>query len=336
MDISVTLPTMGNNLSSLRKTLYSLSTQSHDDFKLIIILPKNYGSTDSIKALLENKALDFDLIRQTGYGFENAMNSALNSTRDININIDDDAIYYKDHIENYIKRFERGKYGVISGIVNGKPSYANRTKYLLFLNRLSNGTPISNNLRGYETYINSSGFLTSNFLQFLSRKALKKSIFPVGVNFGWIGEIARNFRLIEYSKKGTLNETYLSFHAVKMGLDAIVCKGLDVKHEHTTTSLSSSEGPSDDLLKLVEFYFSPLILETVEVDIEPIDNLVRIVKSIPFERSISRFLPLLLERVKTGIQENWDSSKVQKEYGLILRQISSGDFLTCSKQNNRG
>jgi hypothetical protein len=146
---------------SLRALLNSLTSQTYKDFKVIIITPNlTRNSKERLFALLEESKLDFSICIQNGSGIVNAMNTALDVCREINISTDDDAILDKHVIEKYVLALMDNKIGLATGFVNYLPPFFNRTLFLYLSSYFLDSKPLTQNLYGYTTFFNRVGIIT--------------------------------------------------------------------------------------------------------------------------------------------------------------------------------
>ena len=135
MNITVTVPTMGIINPIFQDMITSLNKQTFNDFKTVLITPRNYLK-DTLVEILEKTNLNFNIVKQESNGFENAMNTALKFSGDINLNTDDDAYYFANHVETYINLFQETKAGMIFGYSNKHRPYINKTTFFLKFNIL--------------------------------------------------------------------------------------------------------------------------------------------------------------------------------------------------------
>jgi hypothetical protein len=325
MNVTVTVPTIGKINPVTKSMLVSLNKQSFTDFKVYFIVPR-YCQKENLLPILEETELDFEIVHQDRTGFENAMNTAIKLSGDINLNLDDDAIYGSSHVKSYIDLFENTGAGMIFGRVNGIRPYMNKTLFFLGIQNWANGSPIIDPLKKYAVFFNSAGFLSASIGSLiLPFRNVRLNASPIGVNMGWRKDALKDFSLREYSRKGTINEAYGAFHAVSNGFEVYETKSIDVKHENREGSLSRGSLRRDNEVKMVELLFSPLILNTyIRIDPQDFDRtstkLKKIMSKIPSHLK-NKFIESL-ETVNIGIRENWNLEKIIGAYNKFTK---SGD-----------
>ena len=325
MSVTLTIPTLGRINLTFMDMLHSLDNQTFKDFKAIFIVPLDYQEL-RLNMILEETDLEFSIVHQTNNGFENAMNCALRSSSDINLNMDDDAIYPLSHVRTYIQLFEETNAGIIFGKVNGRSSYLNKTLFFLEMQYLLNNKPLASSLKNYLVFFNSAGFLSGNILSLQTpfRRGLRLNGSPIGVNMGWSKHAVKNFSLLEFSKRGTINEAYIALHVIMNGMSVIETNLLNVKHNHIGESLSRENNKKSFLEKLTELLFTPLVVQTYyHIDQREFE------KALTKIHTISNFIPLqtfgffnsVLAVVSGGIFESWDERRIRKEYNNIVKKI---------------
>lgn len=294
MEVSVIIPTLMKREDQLQRLFSSLEKQTYSDFRVVLITPDLPNTKrERLYEILEKFELDISLVTQSGKGFINAVNTALDNSSDITISTDDDATLNEKSVENYVRLFENDKIGIVTGIVNGVPPFFNRTLYLYLINFFCNSKPLSPNLKGYLTYFNQAGILSMNPLNSLSTTPLMLS--PIGVNMAWRREAIGKFRIPEILKLGILNESYLALSAVLNGFDVILSYKINVHHSKNEDSLSRGMKNNMDLEKVYEFYLSPAIVNKIY----PIN--IEVLRS--FKKHIIKFLPLRYSKVATSSLE---------------------------------
>ncbi len=325
MNLTVTVPTMGTKSPFFNKMIWSLNKQTHSDFKTYFIVPKEY-LTDSLIEILEKTNLDFSIVNQENAGFENAMNSALKVSGDLNLNMDDDAYYFPNHVEMYVKLFQRNKAGMIFGRVNKHRSYLNRTIFFLKIQHCFNKKPLLPYLNGYSIFFNSSGFLSAPiFRLFLPFGKLRLNSSPIGVNMGWAKDAVKNFELREYSRKGTLNEAYIALNAIRNEFSVLETNIINVQHHHTSGSLSRGGSTGDLILRLGELLFSPLIVKTyTDIDLADFEmTYIRLNKLIgAFPINVAVAFKDILKTVHEGVIDNWNIAKIKTKYNEIATRYT--------------
>lgn len=320
MEVTVTIPTMGIINPIFKEMVSSLNKQFFSDFKTIFIVPAKYVK-DPILEVLENTNLDFLISEQNSTGFENAMNTAIKVSGDLNLNMDDDAYYYPNHVLSYIELFNKTNAGMIFGKVNTSRPYMNKGIFLLTIMHVFNKKPLISSLDSYSTFFNSSGFLSAPFFQLVSHyNKVRLNSNPIGVNMGWVKDAVKNVKLLEFSKKGTLNEAYIALEAINSGFSVFETNSINVNHSDSLNSLSRGNRREDVYVKIKEFLFSPLVIQNYSsIKIEDFNKafkrLNKIQSFLPFE--ISNVVSSSLEAVKIGLSENWDKYKIKDSYNNI-------------------
>lgn len=327
MSVTLTIPTLGRINLAFMDMLHSLDNQTFKDFKAIFIVPLDYQEL-RLNKVLEETDLDFSIEHQTDKGFENAMNCALRSSSDINLNMDDDAIYPSTHVRTYIQLFEETNAGIIFGKVNGHSSYLNKTLFFLEMQYLFDNKPIASSLENYLIFFNSAGFLSGNVSSLMTsfRSRLRLNASPIGVNMGWSKHAVKNFSLLEFSKRGTINEAYIALHAIMNGMPVIETNLLNVKHNHIAESLSRENNRKSFLEKLAELIFTPLVIQTYyhidQREFEKALDKIRIISKFQFlPLQTFRFFKSVLAVVSNGIFESWDERRIKEEYNKIVKKI---------------
>ncbi len=325
MRVKVSVPSLLNSYDNLKDILSSLETQSFSDFELDIIIPKNIDPKDEYLELFDQYKGNIRIINQSSKGFENAVNSAIQGNYDINISTDDDAILPMNHLSNVVKKLSNPRIGIITGRVNGKLPYLNRTLYLYFLSSfLSEKRDILNYKGAPVIYFNSTGFLTLNpfHTEGLFQKDFK-TMSPIGVNMAWSKESLANFHLLEFSRLGTLNEAYMSYHAFENGYDTIFSKELNVIHKVNVHSLSRQNTLYDDLTKFLEFFFSPHILRKSHVFNK---NLLSKVNFLTIPSKYKRLLEEILKTLESSKNQGWSDKEVKSAYDVLLNRVKSNYY----------
>jgi len=330
MNITVTVPTIGK-INSVRKSMLdSLDRQSFSDFKVYFVVPRYYQD-ENLLSILEETELDFRIVHQDKNGFENAMNTAIKVSGDVNLNLDDDAIYNHSHVKSYNDIFENTGAGMIFGRVNDTMPYMNKTLFLLGIQNCANRNPIINPLKDYAIFFNSAGFLSASIGRLmLPFRNLRLNSSPIGVNMGWRKDFLTNFFLREFSSRGTINEAYMAFHAVSEGFKVYETRSINVRHNHTKSSLSRGSLKKDFEIKIVEFLFSPLILNTyIRIDSREFDRtyakLKKIISKIP-SRLRHKFIESL-DTVNIGIQETWNLDRIVMAYNDLIKNGDKDDIV---------
>lgn len=322
MQVKVSVPSLLNSYINLKDILSSLKTQSFSDFELNLIVPGNLKIKDEFLGLFEQYGGDYKLIRQSGRGFENAVNEAIQGKYDINVSTDDDAVLPKDHLLKIVKKFSNPKIGVITGRVNGDLPYFNRTFYLYLVSSLLSKNKDISNLKDVPVvYFNNSGLLTFNI--FKSNRLFRKefnTMSPIGVNMAWSQEALTDFHLVEFSRLGTLNESYISYHAFMRGYDTIFSRELNVYHKLNGNSLSRQKNLYDDLTKFLEFFFSPFILGKTNVVDKSVLSRAYL---IPMPSIYKMLLIEILKSLQTISKERWSENKVKSIYNRILAEVKN-------------
>jgi hypothetical protein len=325
MNVTVTVPTMGNINPFLNKMIWSLNEQTYGDFKIYFIVPKKY-LRDPLIGILEKTNLDFCIVNQENVGFENAMNTALKVSGDLNLNMDDDAYYFPNHVEMYVKLFQRSKAGMIFGEVNKHRPYLNRTVLFLKIQHFLNKKPLLPSLSGYSIFFNSSGFLSAPILRLFSPfNKLRLNSSPIGVNMGWIKEAIKNLELREYSRKGTINEAYIALNAIRNDFSVLETNLINVKHYHTTGSLSRGGSSGDFILKLAELLFSPLIVKTyTDIDLADFERTyIRLNKLMgAFSLNVAVSFRRMLGTVHEGVIDDWNIAKIKSKYNEMVARYT--------------
>lgn len=330
MNITLTVPTLGRINSVTKIMISSLNHQSFSDFKVYFIVPRYYIK-ENLLSLLEGTELDFRIVHQDKVGFENAMNTAIKVSGDLNLNLDDDAIYNSSHIKSYKDIFENTGIGMIFGRVNGIRPYLNKTLFFLGIQDWINRSPLIYPLKNYAIFFNSAGFLSANIGRLmLPYRNLRLNASPIGVNIGWRTEAIKKFSLREFSTKGTINEAYMAFHAVSEGFGAYETSLINVRHNHTNDSLSRGSHKRDTETKIVELLFSPLILNTyIRIDSEVFQRtsvkLKKIISKVPSELK-NKFIESL-ETVNIGLQENWNLERIVVAYNNLTNHRNRDNTL---------
>jgi|ECHnycMinimDraft_1075156.scaffolds.fasta_scaffold02900_1 glycosyltransferase involved in cell wall biosynthesis len=322
MDVSVTVPTLFKREKSLRALLNSLTSQTYKDFKVIIITPNlTRNSKERLFALLEESKLDFSICIQNGSGFVNAINTALDVCREINISTDDDAILDKHVIEKYVLALMDNKIGLATGFVNYLPPFFNRTLFLYLSSYFLDSKPLTQNLYGYTTFFNRAGIITLKPTVIFQTLKRFRTLTPIGVNMAWRKEAVKGFRIPEFLKKGILNESYLALVCTERGLEVLSLKEINVLHPKSKDSLSRSKTWIDDFTKIFEYYLSPAIVNRiVPIDIDQLSTYYKQITKI----SLFNYPMIAKLALQTALEitiNNYDDKKIDKlfknTYGLI-------------------
>ena len=327
MNLTVTVPTMGITNPFFNKMIWSLNEQTHSDFKTYFIVPKEY-LRDSLIKILEKTNLDFSIVNQENRGFENAMNTALKVSGDINLNMDDDAYYFPNHVEMYLKLFQRSKAGMIFGEVNKHRPYLNKTIFFLKIQHFLNKKALLPSLNGYSIFFNSSGFLSAPIsLLFSPFNKLRLNSSPIGVNMGWAKDAVRNLELREYSRKGTLNEAYIALNAIMNDFSVLETNMINVEHYYASGSLSRGGSSGDFILKLAELLFSPLVVKTyTNIDLRDFEStyirLNKLIGTFPLEVAVS--FKDILRIVHEGVIDDWDITMIKNKYSEMTARYAHG------------
>lgn len=326
MNITVTIPTLGIINPVFNDMIMSLNKQRFNDFKTVFITPKYY-LRDNLVKILEKTDLDFTIVNQENKGFENAMNTALKLSGDLNLNMDDDAYYFASHVETYVKSFQETKAGMIFGYVNNRRPYVNLSAVFLEIQHCINKRPLLPSFDGYSIFFNSSGFLSAPILRlFFPFKKYRLNANPIGVNVGWTKDAIKCTKLREFSRKGTLNEAYIGLNVIKNDFSIFETNLINVKHDVRANSLSRGKESEDVLTRITELLFSPLVTQTyIDINLKDFD------KAYKWQRKITTLIPSHIARhfsdtldvVNIGVQEQWDSLKIREKYNEIIAKIKS-------------
>lgn len=328
MVITLTVPTLGKMSNVFNEMVLSLNEQSFRDFKVFFIVPRNYKG-GGLRETLEKTDIDFTIEYQNGSGFENAMNKALEVSGDVNLNMDDDAIYSHTHVESYLKLFDMTNAGIIFGKVNNMRPYFNRTIFFLEMQNMANKTPLLSSPRHYAIYLNSAGFLSSHLSSIVSPyRKIRLNANPIGVNMGWSRDAVEDFRLLEFSKKGTINEAYIALAAMIRNFPVYETNLINVKHGGLTDSLSRGNRSDDIIVKITELLFSPLVIQTFhEINSKDFDRTITKLKKILglIPSHITEHFSNTLDIIYDGIQEQWDKFRIRERYNEIVSHKAQGD-----------
>jgi hypothetical protein len=319
LEVTLTIPTRGVFGQPLEWMISSLERQTVKDFRAYFIIPRGEDALD-LRARLERSDIDFKVVEQEGVGFENAMNKAIDVAGEVNINMDDDALYSPRHVESYAKLLGGNGVGMAFGRVNGRAPYLNRALLLMALNGLADGAPFSEKLGEYAMGFNSAGFM-STFKSFLRPwKGIRYNMNPMGVNMAWRGECTRKFRLVEYSRRGMLNEAYIALQCASKGLGVYEVDWINVVHPPKSSLSRGKEGAGE---KLVETLMSPIIVNAmIKIDRREFERALKRVRAIYSPLFLSAYgdlLRRLMDVLERGIAENWDGKKIKVNYEALLR-----------------
>jgi hypothetical protein len=323
LEVTLTIPTRGIFGQPLERMISSLEQQTMKDFRAYFIVPRRESNVYGLRARLERSDIDYKIVEQHGMGFENAMNTALEVAGEININMDDDALYPPSHVESYVKLLREEGVGMAFGRVNGRAPYLNRALFLAIINGLSCETPILSDCGGCAMGFNSAGFLSA-FRQFLMPwRRMRPNLNPMGVNMAWRGGCLRGFRLMEYSRRAMLNEAYMALTCASRGFGVYEVDWINVIHPPRN---SLSRGGRGYVEKLVETLMSPLIVNVMmkvnRHEFERALKKMRVAYSPLFLSTHGYLLRRLMDLLEWGIAEGWDEARIRENYEELLHETA--------------
>jgi hypothetical protein len=321
-NISVTIPSLGVESEALHRTLKSLENQRRADFKTFLILPsfRPPEVIERIHSLLEGLDLDVGVEFQTGEGYEDAVNRSLQLSSDVNCLTDDDAELPPSYVGDCARILSEERLGIVGGLVNSKLPFWNRS--LLFsvfegiqpMNLLG-----THRLPGYLFCFDAAGVLSLNLrvIQTSIRRNLP-TLNPMGVSLAWKREAIEGFSLPCVSKRGILNESYLSLHSALAGYPVAISKQLNVIH-WSHDSLSRSFHPTAQREKIREFFLSPAILNCWGlVSREKFALSKRLFLAMPLPTWAAQTVREVASFVEQSIDSDWDINELRQSYRRVF------------------
>ncbi len=317
--LRVSIPTVPGRMKFLMELVRSLNSQTFREFDIALIVSRGtsklYGDLDS--------NLHVDIIEQKGQGFMDAMQTTVRSSGnyDININLDDDSLIGRDHVEKYMKAFSRSKnVGVIFGTEeNNMPGFHGNLEKFLKFNQFINRRPLTETLAKYSVYFNSAGILSGR----RNYKTGSSTILGQGTNMAWISEALAETHLPSCNEKflGILNEQYLALQAV--------FKGYEVRVEHIDSiprketrgeSLSSDSSIRGYDRRLLELYSSPVFVNSIAgIDAKELKRAISKMKLFALRGEVRigiEFLRCSLQCIESGFKEDEAVNEIEKLWNL--------------------
>lgn len=322
MEASVTIPTLGQDLTSLQFVLGDLSRQTFRDFNLKLILPRSSRMlTEQVDVLLESTSLDAEICFQPGTGFEDAMSTALSISDDINVNTDDDSRLTEDFLASHFGILKESDVGILSGAVNGTLPFLDRSGLLYATNSIGSRNCLDPGVCGGAVlHFNEGGLLSFGNSAFarVGRK-LFSSLGQIGVNLSWKRTYTSGFSFPRLSARGILNESILAFHIQSQGGRACLTRQINVSHKKHA-SLSRDRSDAAMVEKFTDVLTSTLYLHRRGFSTEK--GFARCVKLLGLFASATRYSEPVrdsIRLVQTALIEDWADDRFRDEY-IQLRQ----------------
>lgn len=313
--VRVSIMTTPKRIIFLKELMKSLNLQTFPDFDIALIVPS--GSIKYYKGLESGSSLN--IIEQRGMGFMDAMQEAVDTSKgyDFNINLDDDSIISRDHIERYLKAFSKAeKVGIIFGteahhIIGTKGNLRRFLKYNYYMNR----HPLSNLLINYPVFFNSAGLLSGK----LDYGVGSNTLMGAGMNMAWVPEALDNASLPAYNfeSRGILNEQYLALQAVMSGYEVRISDVDSTQRKETRgNSLSSGSGVKEYMRRLFELYSSPIFVNSI-LRVEPLDlrrtiTKMKLMTLWPDIRVCVKVLKSVATSIETGLKADEAFLEIEK------------------------
>lgn len=313
--LRVSIPTIPERMNFLTELIKSLNSQTYTDFDIALIVTK--GSSDLYKGIESD--IPVHIIEQQGHGFMDAMQLTVSSSMgyDINVNLDDDSVIGRDHVERYLKEFSgSGKVGMIFGTEDGliPGIHGNFEKFLRF-NYFINRQPLVSSLSKYYVYFNSAGILSGRTDYGTGTATLLGS----GTNMAWTSEALAGARLPSYNEKslGILNEQYLALQSVLRGFEVRTGRIDSIPRKETRgKSLSSDVSLKGYDRRLLELYSSPVFVDSItEVNIAVLKKAISKMRLLPLRGEVRmgiRVLSCALHSIESGLGEEEAFSEIER------------------------
>ncbi len=241
--------------------LSALARQSFKDFDVVMVVKPSGDGTDELLKQA-SKQLTIQTIQQTqGHIVDAYFLGAKNSTGDIVVFLDDDAIPADNWLEETVKIFANPDVVSVTGdsysvlLKNGEmqilnedviPSVLSHFEFALF------GRPLRG-LEGYKNAISTSGIIFERGNNAYSRKHGATRALLRGPSMAINGKILRSINLPPDTVLGCAWEMTLSWHVLKQGRGMVYSPKVKVYHiVHGRTSSRDYLNPRTDLLWAVE------------------------------------------------------------------------------------
>ncbi|ARM76066.1 glycosyltransferase family A protein [Acidianus manzaensis] len=265
MSIKVFIPTLGRH--TLKQTICSLNKQTYKDFEIILITKNDLTVND------------INVIKQSNGYFEEAINLALkniNGDEDLVLFTDDDAIVSEKWIEEHLDFHEKNpNVAIASGKVIGKKwkNYPNslfmRYKNTEFMK------PYNIAFSEYTAFLTKTGLSVDR--ENIGEKDFEKSLAIAGVNMSLKPKIFEKKQIIEFTLRGSYNETILALQAIKEGYSSATFNKAIVFHQGEE-SLSRTTNTKIEKYLILEKHTLPFGVNFIfPIDEKLLENFLQIV-----------------------------------------------------------
>lgn len=326
LSVRVSIPTVPKRIRFLLELITSLNSQTFLNFDIALIVPK--GSSNLYASIASDVPLK--VIEQNDYGMMDAIKMTVRSSMnyDINVNLDDDSIIGKDHVEKYLETFSMtDNVGMIFGTDDDHiPGiHGNLEKFLKF-NYLINRRPLIKALEKYSVYFNSAGILSGR----TSYGPGTTTLLGLGTNMAWVPEALKgaHLPLLNCNSLGILNEQYLALQSVLNGFKVIVGPIDSTPRKETRgASLSSDRSIKGYDRRLLELYTSPIFVNGItEVNTAELKRTISRMKLVPFRGDVRlgiRILGFALESIESELKEEEVVKEIERLWENQILEIKS-------------
>lgn len=249
--VSIIIPTYKRG-NLLHHVLDALTTQTHKDFEVLMIVKPSGDGTEQLIEKYREKLNIKVIIQNQGYVLDGLNLGLKNAQGNILVFLDDDAIPFPNLIQSYISSYSNSNVGGVAGDVmsvvlkdntvcplKDSPSeivYTNAPRTVL-TRKLASCPP--KGLENHLLYISKAGLVSTNYT--VAKSALSQpvnSLLGKGANMSISSEASAGFQFPTSWILGFNFEQYLGYHLWKKGYQVIFNPAIKAYHIQHGQSLS--------------------------------------------------------------------------------------------------